>query len=422
MNAPWSSTQRFADAPREIFSAFVCDDETAESLRNSVLELGWAPERIYKGGLNNAVQTLSVSASPQILLVDLSDSADPLGDINALAEVCEPGTIVVAIGRVNDVRLYRELIASGIHDYLLKPVAASVMHEALHSAQAALHAPKTEQPAESESTTTTVAVIGARGGVGASTVAASLAWASAEEVGRRTALLDFDIHFGVGALSFDLEPGRGLTDALENPARIDSLFIERATVKASENLAVLSAEAPITAPLLTDGAALLHLHAQVGQTYGTIIMDLPRLFAVQNPLLVAEAKHVVIVTDLTLAAARDTLRLLGFLSAHAPGAKVHLIANKVPAQGQTEVSRKDFEASVESAIGTVLPLEPKLAIAAAQQGKSLAEVGRGSKTAAALIDLARTLVVTAEDEDSRRETGPLAWLSNLRSLIPAKSR
>ena len=421
MNAPWSSTQRFADAPREIFSAFVCDDETAEALRNSVLEMGWAPERIHKGGLHNAVQTLSVSASPQILLVDLSDSPDPLNDINALAEVCEPGTIVIAIGRVNDVRLYRELIASGIHDYLLKPVAAPVMHEALHGAQTALLAPKAEQP-EAESTNTTIAVIGARGGVGASTVAASLAWASAEELGRRTALLDFDIHFGVGALSFDLEPGRGLTDALENPARIDSLFIERAIVKASENLAVLSAEAPITAPLLTDGAALLHLHAQVGQTYGTIIMDLPRLFAVQNPLLVAEAKHVVIVTDLTLAAARDTLRLLGFLSAHAPGAKVHLIANKVPAQGQTEVSRKDFEASVESAIGTVLPLEPKLAIAAAQQGKSLAEVGRGSKTAAALIDLARTLVVTAEDEDSRRETGPLAWLSNLKSLIPAKSR
>lgn len=421
MNAPWSSTQRFADAPREIFSAFVCDDETAESLRNSVLELGWAPERIYKGGLNNAVQTLSVSASPQILLVDLSDSADPLGDINALAEVCEPGTIVVAIGRVNDVRLYRELIASGIHDYLLKPVAASVMHEALHSAQAALHAPKTEQPAESESTTTTVAVIGARGGVGASTVAASLAWASAEEVGRRTALLDFDIHFGVGALSFDLEPGRGLTDALENPARIDSLFIERAIVKASENLAILSAEASINAPILTDGAALNQLHAQVAQTCDAIIMDVPRLFLVQNPNLLTDARHVVIVTDYTLAAARDTLRLIGFIGAQSPNAKIHLVANKVLPQGQTEVSRKDFEASVEQAISAELPLDQKSAIAAAQQGASLAQAGHGSKAAAALGELARQIILGDGPDAGAESPSLLARFKTLKSLIPLKS-
>src|SRR5690606_9844915 len=244
MNAPWSSTQRFADAPRDLFSAFVSDDATAEVLKNTVLDMGWQPERIHRGGLPNAVQTLSVSASPQILLVDLSDSQDPLGEINALAEVCEPGTIVIAIGGVNDVHLYRELLASGIHDYLLKPVSDHVMREALHNAQAILLAPKNTPAAEAEpeSKTSTVAVIGARGGVGASTVATSLAWATSHALGRKTALLDFDLHFGVGALSFDLEPGRGLTDALENPARIDSLFIERAIVKASENLAILSAE------------------------------------------------------------------------------------------------------------------------------------------------------------------------------------
>ncbi|MCH8685437.1 pilus assembly protein CpaE [Pedomonas mirosovicensis] len=420
MNAPWSSNQRFANAQRDIFAAFVCDDATAEALKNSVLDMGWAPDKIHKGGLANAVQTLSVSASPQILLVDLTDCHDPLNDINALAEVCEPGTIVVAIGTVNDVRLYRELLGSGIHDYLLKPISGPALHEALHNAQAALLAPKAA-PDEAESANSTIAVIGARGGVGASTVAASLAWAGADTLGRRTALLDFDIHFGVGALAFDLEPGRGLTDALENPARIDSLFIERAIVKASENLAVLSAEAPINAPLLTDGSALLHLHEQVAQTYETIVMDLPRLFAVQNPLLVAEAGHVIIVTDLTLAAARDTLRLMGFLSTHAPTAKVHLVANKVPAQGQTEVSRKDFEASVESAIGTVLSLDPKLAIAAAQQGKSLAEVAKGGKTGAALIDLARSIM--APDGGEEPNKAPLfAKFKNLKSLLPVKSR
>ncbi|KAL8808427.1 MAG: hypothetical protein Q9200_004283, partial [Gallowayella weberi] len=108
-----------------------------------------------------------------------------------------------------------------------------------------------------------VAVIGTRGGVGASTMATSLAWLMSDKQGRSTALLDLDVHFGTGALALDLEPGRGLTDAIENPSRIDGLFIERAMVKASEKLAVLSAEAPINSPLLTDGAAFYQLQEEM---------------------------------------------------------------------------------------------------------------------------------------------------------------
>src|SRR3546814_12807229 len=100
-----------------------------------------------------------------------------------------------------------------------------------------------------------LAVIGARGGVGASTIATSLAWLLSERGKRATALLDLDVHFGTGALALDLEPGRGLTDAIENPSRIDGLFIARAMVKASEKLAVLSAEAPKSSPVITHGSA-----------------------------------------------------------------------------------------------------------------------------------------------------------------------
>src|SRR3954467_11789330 len=120
MNAPFQARAGLRDP----FTAFVCDDATADMLRPVAVEHGWSPEKVNKGGLRNAVQSLSVSASPNILFVDLSESADPLNDINALAEVCEPGTIVIAAGTVNDVRLYRDLVASGIHDYLLKPFTA----------------------------------------------------------------------------------------------------------------------------------------------------------------------------------------------------------------------------------------------------------------------------------------------------------
>ncbi len=101
MNAPFQARAGLRDP----FTAFVCDDATADMLRPVAVEHGWSPEKVNKGGLRNAVQSLSISASPNILFVDLSESADPLNDINALAEVCEPGTIVIAAGQVNDVRL-----------------------------------------------------------------------------------------------------------------------------------------------------------------------------------------------------------------------------------------------------------------------------------------------------------------------------
>ena len=110
---------------RDAFAAYICDETALDVLRPVVIELGWQPEKCNKGGLRNAIQSLSVAASPNILMVDLSESGDPLNDINALAEVCEPGTVVIAIGQVNDVRLYRDLLASGIHDYLLKPLSAA---------------------------------------------------------------------------------------------------------------------------------------------------------------------------------------------------------------------------------------------------------------------------------------------------------
>jgi len=157
MNAPFQARAGLRDP----FTAFVCDDATADMLRPVAVEHGWSPEKVHKGGLRNAVQTLSVSASPNILFVDLSESADPLNDINALAEVCEPGTIVIAAGQVNDVRLYRDLVASGIHDYLLKPFTVDQLRDSFAHAQMILSGPRGEAQADKPHVMS--AVIGVRG-------------------------------------------------------------------------------------------------------------------------------------------------------------------------------------------------------------------------------------------------------------------
>ena len=135
------------NANRDAFAAFMCDEASLDILRSATVDMGWAPEKCHRGGLRNAIQSLSITASPNILMVDLSESGDPLNDINALAEVCEPGTVVIAVGQVNDVRLYRDLVASGIQDYLLKPLNPGQIRDAMVQAQTIFTAPKNHDPA-----------------------------------------------------------------------------------------------------------------------------------------------------------------------------------------------------------------------------------------------------------------------------------
>jgi len=421
MNAPFSASR--GTSLRDPFSAFVCDDATADVLRPIAVEHGWSPEKVNKGGLRNAVQTLSVSASPSILFVDLSESGDPLSDINALAEVCEPGTVVIAAGQVNDVRLYRDLVASGIQDYLLKPFTPDQLRDAFANAQLTISGPRVTETT-SEKPNVTAVVIGVRGGVGASTISSSLAWMMGDKAGRSSALLDLDVHFGTGALGLDLEPGRGLTDAIENPSRIDGLFIERAMVRANDKLCVLSAEAPLNQSILTDGSAFFQLQEEIRHAFEGTVIDLPRNMLVQFPHLVTDVNVVVVVVDFTLAATRDAIRVLSWLKANAAQAKVIVVANKVMPQVQ-EVSRKDFEHSIERKIDVVLPLDSKAAMQAAKLGQSLAKSSKSSKLTQPLGQLLTLTLEQAPDEEggSKPASGSLLGkLGNFKSLVGKKPK
>jgi pilus assembly protein CpaE len=423
MNAPFHASR--AAALRDPFTAFVCDEATADLLRPIAVEHGWAPEKVNKGGLRNAVQSLSVSASPNILFVDLSESGDPLNDINALAEVCEPGTVVIAAGQVNDVRLYRDLIASGIQDYLLKPFTQDQLRDAFANAQLTISGPRINEPS-TERPHVMAAVIGVRGGVGTSTVATSLAWLMGDKAGRTTALLDLDIHFGTGALSLDLEPGRGLTDAIENPSRIDGLFIERAMVRANEKLSVLSAEAPINQPMLTDGSAFFQLQEEMRNAFESTVLDLPRPMLVQYPHLVHDAHVAIVVTEFTLAGTRDSIRILSWLKANAPQSRVIVVANRALASSVQEISRKDFEQSIERKVDIVIPLDHKAASQAAKLGQPIAKVSGNSRIAHAMTQLLK-MTVGAVDGDGEGETtlvndSLIGKLGTLKSFVAKKPK
>ncbi len=393
MNAPWKA----GVSTREPFMAFMCDDMTLDIVRPVVEDMGWQIEKCHKGGLRNAVQTLSVSASPNILLVDLSEAGDPLSDIHSLAEVCEPGTIVIAAGQINDVRLYRDLMMSGIHDYLLKPFSPDALRDSLTQAMSILAAPRNDDGGAGHKHVST-AVIGTRGGVGASTVATSLAWYFSAGQGSHTALLDLDVHFGTGALTMDLEPGRGLTDAIETPSRIDSLFLERAMLKANEKLSILSSEASIGAPIMTDGSAFFQLQEEFRAAFENTVVDMPRNMLINYPQLLVDVNVIVLVCEMTLASARDTIRILAWLRSNAQHCRVILVANKVQS-GNVEITRKDFEASVEREIDLLIPADAKAAANAAKLGQPLIEAASGSKIAASLRELSDLIKDSVDDVD-----------------------
>jgi len=321
------------------------------------------------------------------------------------------------------VRLYRDLVASGIHDYLLKPFNPDQLRDAFAHAQMVLSGPRGETDLDKPHIM--AAVIGVRGGVGASTIATSLAWMMGEKAHRSTALLDLDIHFGTGALALDLEPGRGLTDAIENPSRIDGLFIERAMVRANDRLSVLSAEAPINHPLVTDGAAFFQLQEEMRNAFESTVLDLPRHMLIQYPHLVHDAHVAVICANLTLASTRDTIRVLAWLKSNAPQTKVIVVANGVPSGGALEISRKDFEQSIERPVDIVFPYDLKVAAQSAKLGKPMVEVA-GSKMGGVFNQLSSMVLDSSSDDGTYTDEAPSeakskSLVTNLKSMLSKKN-
>lgn len=391
------------ETPRDVL-ALACDDVTRETLRQVAVQLGWPLNRVRDGGLVAAIAHLQSNPAPAVLLVDVSDSEDVLAGMDALAEVCEPHTRVVAIGATNDVRLYRELIGLGVSDYLVKPVSAEVLAEALSEAEAR------ERPGGPKSATCrTIAVVGARGGVGATAVATSLGWAAAHERHTRTVLLDLDLQFGAAALALDVEPGRGLRELLANPARIDSLLIGSALASVGDKFRVLAAEEPLETELSLRGDGLEALLAALAQDNQTVVLDVPRRLDALGRAALARADVAVIVTDLSLPGMRDSHRLLGLLG-HLRTGETLVVANRIGGVAG-EVPQAEFERGAGRKLDATLIHDAKIAAAAAEQARPLLAVaGQAAPLGAELRRLAGRALGGAE---AKAPAAAGSWLQKI---------
>jgi pilus assembly protein CpaE len=383
--------------------ALAQDEPTRACVREAAARLGWPADGVRPGGVADAAAQLADAPAPDLLLVDVSGAADAVAAMDALADVCSPQTRVVAIGAVNDVTLYRRLIHMGVSDYLVKPTTAELVADAI---QRALQVEPAAPAPGAATATKVVALVGARGGVGTTSLATSLSWALAEEQRLRTVLVDLDLQFGSVALTLDIEPGRGLREILSSPERIDSLLIGSASRQHGERLRVLGAEEPLEADIELGGEGLLALLDCLREGADVIVIDTPRRLDGLGRAALAHADVVGVVTDLTLPGLRDTQRLLKVLGGMRTGGEVLVAANRVGG-APGEVPQAEFERGIGVKLDVLAPVDPKAAAAAAEQGKSLLAAAPTGLAAPELRRLARRISGEAAPPP------PTSWLSRI---------
>lgn len=384
MKATQQRTQGKTQPAGGQIAAFAADEQTAVALRG-VLGRRWPSALVLEGGIAAAIDLIAHQDAPATLIVDIGGVAEPANALRALVGSCPPSTRILALGSVNDVALYRSLRVAGAADYLVKPLNEAMIESAI------------EMPLDDAANAAAkhrahmIAVIGARGGAGATTLAVNMAWLLSSKQQKEVALLDLDLHFGTATLALDLEPSRGLTEAFAHAERIDSLFISSAMTTAAPHLSVLGGEEPLElGGRLSDDALRIILDDLRGR-YDVVIIDMPRSVAIARPKMLAACNTVAVVTELNLPGMRDSLRLIEFVRGLSPDASVSVIANKVGKGGVAEVTQAEFERGLGQPLALTLPFAGKAAAESNNSGRPVAELHPSDALTKAISDAALRL-------------------------------
>ncbi len=347
-------------ADRDPFGAYLADDATAAAAQMVAKLRGWSAGSIRKGGLPTALRLLGVAPPPRFLILDVEGLA--IEEVESgLTEIARLGAAVIALGAINDVNYFRRIMRAGARDYLVKPVDADLLGEALV---------RLEQPGDANSPHgRVVGFLGARGGVGETTLAINAAWIMAEKLSRRTALVDMDIYAGNIALALDIEPTHGLREAFDDPERVDEVFLQNAMAKFGKSLHVLATEEAFDDTVRMSDDKLLMLADTMRANFDMSILDIPRHFVMREPALFSRFDDLVIVTELTLQSLRDANRLTKLLQARNRAMKLHIVANR--ASAKPDVTVKEFETGIDGKLRCVFSHDPKSFAAAAIKGRAL---------------------------------------------------
>lgn len=352
---------------------FVADAQSETVLHECATQLGLRQGTIIRGSIAKAIDHLGQHRSPNILVVDISAVDLPISKVNQLADVCEPGVAVIAIGDRNEIGLYRDLLHAGVTDYVVKPINPQLLIKALTNSRAHTG----EASPIHKKLGSLVAFVGARGGVGTTTLATNIAWYLSHRQNRRVALVDLDLQNGDCALALDIKPTSGLREALANPLRIDNTLLERVMSPVGERLFVLSAEEPLGEDLHFTPLAVETLVSALREQFHYVVLDIPRIPAPPYRRALDMADFCITVADQTLRSVRDAVRLRAALGEADGKRRDLLVVNRHGEGGRHAVTLREMQHVLELKPKGVFPFQPTLfttvagaaKIAASRRGK-----------------------------------------------------
>jgi pilus assembly protein CpaE len=380
-------TSQIAPIPRISVQAFCESPEVAQVIENAAGDrrMAKAHVKVHMGGVAAAIEAYRTAPTPNLIVLEtFADRATLIEQLDNLSEFCDAGTKVMVIGHENDIALYRELTSRGVSDYIVAPI--NILGLITHISHL-YNGPSAEVLGR------TIAVVGAKGGVGASTIAHNLAWSISRLLEYQTVIVDLDLPFGTAGLDFNQDPPQGVADAVFAPERLDANFVDRLLSKCSDTLSILAAPATIDRlydlPEQAFDATLDILRGTVPCT----VLDVPHQWSAWTKRVLIAADQVVIVASPDLANLRNTKTIIDTLRAsrvndHPP----RVVLNMVGVPRRPEISLSEFAKAIELEPFGVIPFEPKLFGTAANNGQMLAEVEAGSKIVETLDDVGRALM------------------------------
>jgi pilus assembly protein CpaE len=379
--------------------AVVQDQATRDRLNGTIGDRQLAENLVFEGTLDGALRRMRAGLVPRVMILDISNAAAPIAEVGAARAAAGDDVKLVALGAINDVSYFRDLLAAGAVDYLVKPPTREALIAALGGAE------PTPTGDADRATGEVLAFIGSRGGVGTTTTAVACAWLLAKECNEPTALLDLDLHFGTVALKLDMDPGGGLCEALEQPARIDGRFIERAMVEVAGNLRVLAAEASPAQAVMIDATAIDMVIRELRRQFRWVVIDLPRGATPMQRVVLAASGRAVVLCERSLAGLRDTIRLEALVREQSLSTRLLLVEAGAPGE-RARVGKAEFEKGLGRALDAAIAYDPKASGEADNAGQPLPVVAPRSRTVRDLRRLVATLAGAAEPR-RRRFTLPL---------------
>ncbi len=338
----------------------------------------------HTGGLTAAVHHYADRPSSDIILVEDDGNIDELSKrLEALALVVEPGRKLIVIGAVNDIGFYRRMLSLGVAEYLVSPAS---INDILTAIEHITHDPRGASKAR------LLSFLGARGGVGSSTIAQSVAWSLAHRHNQRTILIDLDLTFGTAALAFNEEPRQPLIEALADPQRLDQILLQRFMVGGDDRLQILSTNGAIRLAAPPSLAAVEKLVDLSRQMADMVVLDFPHQWSPWLEDLLILSDEVALVAILDLANLRDAKYLLDLLRVkRGENRDPRLIINKSDMVKRSRLTLQDVAKALPVKPSVTIPFDPLAFVEAINEGKTLTEKAKTHKAATAMHLLAADL-------------------------------